>query len=120
MKPREPFSWELEALMHERGIHQVAELQRRLESLDVTLSSSQTHRLVTQRPERLNLTVLAALCEILTCTPDDLIKITPLRWRATKPAARASGGGDNPVVDLADTARPRRARVVPGDPPPGR
>ncbi len=32
-------------------------------------------RLVTQTPERLNLEVLPALCEILACSPSDLVEV---------------------------------------------
>ena len=55
-------------------------------------------------PERLNLEVLSALCEILACSPTDLVEVhrTVVRQRAT--AAN--------VVDMATTVRPRRARVV--------
>ena len=54
------FTWRLEERMHERGIHQITALQRELAAHGIDLSSSQIHRLVTQRPERLNLDVLAA------------------------------------------------------------
>jgi DNA-binding Xre family transcriptional regulator len=98
------FSWRLEERMHERGIHQITALQRELQGHGIDLSSSQIHRLVTQTPERLNLEVLAALCEILACSPAELIEV-----RGTARKRRASGEN---VVDLAATVRPRRARVM--------
>ncbi len=104
------FTWKLEEQMHERGIHQITGLQRELERHGIDLSSSQIHRLVTQTPERLNLEVLAALCEILACSPSELIEL-----RATARKRKASGAN---VVDMAATVRPRRARVV--RPPEGR
>ncbi len=104
------FSWRLEKLMHQKGIHNNAALQRELTAHGISLSGSQTHRLVTQTPERLNLTVLAALCEILTCGPGDLIEIHTVARR--RPAV-----GDDNVVDLAETARPRRAQVTKPDKP---
>lgn len=79
-------------------------MQRELERHGIDLSSSQIHRLVTQVPERLNLEVLAVLCEILVCSPSELIEVAP-KARGRK------ANGDN-VVDLAATVRPRRARVV--------
>lgn len=72
----------------------------------IDLSPSQVHRLVTQAPERLSLPVLAALCDIFTCTPADLI-VTDVEVAAEKKKASAGGG----VVDLASIGRPRRARV---------
>jgi DNA-binding Xre family transcriptional regulator len=91
--------------MHERGIHQITALQRELVSRGIDLSSSQIHRLVTQSPERLNLEVLAALCEILACSPADLVEV-----HATTGQRRAAQGAN--VVDMASTVRPRRARVT--------
>lgn len=103
MAPRR-FTWRLEQRMHERGIHQITSLQRELSGHGIDLSSSQIHRLVTGTPERLNLEVLAALCEILACSPTELIEV-----HAT--ACRKRAGGEN-VVDLASTVRPRRTRVA--------
>jgi DNA-binding Xre family transcriptional regulator len=90
--------------MHERGIHQITALQRELVAHGIDLSSSQIHRLVTQTPERLNLEVLAALCEILACSPTDLIEVHAIR------RTRAAAGAN--VVDMATTIRPKRARVT--------
>lgn len=66
---RANYTWSLEERMHAAGIHQISGLQRELNAHGIEMSSSQMHRLVTQRPERLNLTVLATLCEILRCSP---------------------------------------------------
>jgi DNA-binding Xre family transcriptional regulator len=101
---RSRFTWRLEELMHQRGIHQITALQRELYESGIDLSSSQIHRLVTQSPERLNLEVLAALCEILSCSPAELIEV-----HTTAKRRRVATGN---VVDLAKTVRPRRARVT--------
>ena len=98
------FTWRLAERMHERGIHQITALQRELVAHGIDLSSSQIHRLVTQTPERLNLEVLAALCEILACSPTDLVEVHARR--RTQAAAGAN------VVDMATTIRPKRARVT--------
>jgi DNA-binding Xre family transcriptional regulator len=99
------FTWRLQERMHERGIHQITALQRELVAHGIDLSSSQIHRLVTQTPERLNLEVLSALCEILACSPADLLEV-----HATTRQRRAAQGPN--VVDMATTVRPRRARVT--------
>jgi DNA-binding Xre family transcriptional regulator len=99
------FAWRLEERMHERGIHQITALQRQLAAHGIDLSSSQIHRLVTQTPERLNLEVLAALCEILDCSPAELVEVL------APAAGRRTADGTN-VVDMASTVRPRRARVA--------
>ncbi len=68
----------------------------------VALSAAQTYRLVTGKPERLSLQVLAALCDIFNCTPAELISIGAAtaedKTERERPAAR----------------RPRRARIVEG------
>ena len=99
------FTWRLEERIHERGIHQITALQRELVAHGIDLSSSQIHRLVTQTPERLNLEVLAALCEILACSPADLVEV-----HASARQRKAAQGAN--VVDMATTVRPRRARVT--------
>lgn len=40
----------------------------------VVLSREQVYRLVTQPPQRMSMDTLMALCDILDCTPNDLIK----------------------------------------------
>ncbi len=57
----------------------------------VRLSSAQVYRLVTGTPERLNLGVLAALCDVFGCTPSDLIQCRSQPTPAK--TASAPGGG---------------------------
>jgi DNA-binding Xre family transcriptional regulator len=77
----------------------------------IHLSAAQVYRLVSGTPERLSLPILVALCDILSCTPNDLI--VPHVETATKP--RKAAGGDLPddVLDLNRLGRPRRARITP-------
>lgn len=105
MSDSQRFTWRLEEMMHANGIHQISALQRELQNHGIDLSSSQTHRLVTSTPDRLNLEVLSALCEVLSCSPTDLIEVNYL----TRAKAIAA---DSNVVDLAANARPRRAKVT--------
>lgn len=102
-------TWRLQPVMRAAEVFSNEDLKRRLAGVGVDLSSSQVHRLVTETPERLNLTVLAALCQVLDTTPDDLIHT---RDAQPKPARTASTGSGGNVVDLTDQARPRRARIV--------
>jgi DNA-binding Xre family transcriptional regulator len=60
--------------MAQSGIYTVGELAPRLAEHGVRLSGTQVWRLVTSKPERLNLHTLMVLCEILDCTPNDLIE----------------------------------------------
>jgi len=94
------YRWHLRMVMAARGMFATSELKPLLAARGVTLSREQVYRLVVKVPERLSLTTLAALCDILECTPADLIE--PL---ATPPAAK-----DSKTTPAA--IRPRRARVT--------
>jgi hypothetical protein len=72
----------------------------------VVLSAAQAYRLAAKIPERLSLTTLAALCDIFSCSPTELISV----GAGTSPRP---GAGDAPTIDLAARRRPQRARVDP-------
>lgn len=97
------YHWHLRRLMAERGMFATTDLVPLLADRGVKLSREQVYRLVVRVPERLNLTALAALCDILACTPSDLIE----------PHAEAPASKRPVAVGSAPPARPRRARVVP-------
>jgi DNA-binding Xre family transcriptional regulator len=65
--------WNLRQVMADRGIFQTSELVPLLADRDIHLSREHIYRLVTNTPQRLNTEVLVALCDILACTPNDLI-----------------------------------------------
>ena len=100
------YHWHLRRLMAAHGLFQTTQLVPLLAQRGVRLSREQVYRLVVGTPERLNLATLAALCDILDCSPADLIE--PHRAsRAARREAEAAPGR---------RPRPRRARVLP-DPP---
>lgn len=70
------YEWRLRLLMAQAGMFKATDLTPRLAAHGIALSESQVWRLVTGKPERLNLRVLVALCEILDCQPGDLIALT--------------------------------------------
>jgi hypothetical protein len=72
------------------------------------LSREQVYRLVVGTPERLNLTTLAVLCDILAVTPADLVEITVDNRRPPKTMSQTAPAA---VRNL----RPRRARIVRDD-----
>jgi DNA-binding Xre family transcriptional regulator len=99
------YVWHLRRLMADRGMFATTELVPLLADRGVELSREQVYRLVTRTPERLNLAVLAALCDILDCQAGDLIEpVTRAKKKATKPDRSPT-----PPTKL----RPRRARVLP-------
>jgi DNA-binding Xre family transcriptional regulator len=68
------YTWHLRRLMAERGMFMTSELAPLLAEHGISLSREQVYRLVTQPPQRLSLDTLVALCDILECTPNDLIE----------------------------------------------
>ena len=68
------YRWRLREIMATRGLFATTNLLPLLAERGITLSASQVHRLVTGTPERLSLLVLAALCDLLDVTPNDLIE----------------------------------------------
>jgi DNA-binding Xre family transcriptional regulator len=104
MASKVAYQWHLRRLMAERGMFQTTELVPLLAERGVELSREQVYRLVTKTPQRLNLQVLAALCDILDCAPGDLVE--PYR-----PARGRGRAADAP----SSRPRPRRARVAGGD-----
>ena len=69
----------------------------------------QVYRLVTGTPERLSLRTLVALCDILECTPSDLIE--PVAETARPRAAATGSRGPAP----AGVHQPRRAEITRGE-----
>ena len=103
MKRQVGYHWHLRRLMAEHGMFATTDLIPLLAERGVSLSREQVYRLVVKVPERLNLTALAALCDILDCTPADLIE----------PHAGAPATAKTSSAGSAPPSRPRRARVTP-------
>lgn len=98
------YHWHLRAKMAAAGMFATTDLVPLLAERGVALSREQVYRLVARVPERLSLTTLAALCDILSCTPADLIE--PYRATRSRPTPGDPAGPAAPQ-------RPTRARVLP-------
>ena len=99
------FHWNLRRLMAAHQMWKTTELIPLLRERGAELSASQVYRLVTDKPERLSMKVLIALCDILDCTPADLIdpyvesaarrktagEPAALRWRSSSPTCGRNG-----------------------------
>jgi DNA-binding Xre family transcriptional regulator len=110
MKRKVGYSWRLREVMAQHRIFTATELVPPLRDRGIDLSASQVHRLVSGIPERLSLQVLSALCDILSCTPADLVATT-----AENAGVRKTASGDLPVPAAAAKLRPRPARILPGE-----
>ena len=100
------FHWNLRQLMAAHEIWKTTELIPLLAQRGVTLSVAQVYRLVTDKPERLSMKTLTALCDILSCAPADLID------PYVEAAGRKPAVGDATVIDVRPEFRPERARIV--------
>lgn len=101
------YEWKLRLLLAERGVFHAADLTPLLAEHGVRLSDSQVWRLVTGKPERMNLHTLMVLCVVLDCTPNDLIH----RVERTSSAklSRKRAAGETRQADIA----PKPARIRP-------
>ena len=99
------YRWHLRVLMANRQMFATTDLAPLLAERGITLSATQVYRLVTQTPERLSLPTLMALCDILDCTPNDLIE--PVTEAVT---TKATGTGD--ATAGLKGRRPRRAAIT--------
>ena len=119
------YRWKLREVMAMNGIYATTDLVPLLRERDVDLSISQVHRLVTGTPERLNLTVLAALCDILGVQIADLIETSATEVATARrvvgasiqPARRPARKTLKPVADTGEAGlKPSRVHLVPDDP----
>ena len=90
--------------MAARDLFQTTDLVPLLAERGVHLSREQVYRLVTQPPQRLSMDTLAALCDILDCTPNDLIEVEVANVQVRK----AVGGDDSAPTPLVRRTTIRR------------
>jgi DNA-binding Xre family transcriptional regulator len=102
------FHWKLRQMMAAHDLWKTTQLAPLLRERGVELSAAQIYRLVTDKPERLSMKVLIALCDIFDCTPADLI--TPYVVSARQP--RAASGESTGAAELTPELRPERARIT--------
>lgn len=95
--------WNLRQVMATHGLFQTSDLVPLLAERDVHLSRQYVHKLVTKAPQRINTDLLAALCDALDCSPNDLLALDVEETEKTA----ASGDSGPGIGDL----RPVRAKV---------
>lgn len=103
-RKRLDYQWKLRQLMAAHEMWKTTQLAPLLRERGVELSSAQIYRLVAEKPERLSMKVLVALCDIFDCTPNDLIAPEVVALRTQK----AADGAVAAVPEL----RPERARIT--------
>jgi len=116
MRRKMGYRWHLRQLMAARNMFATSDLVPKLAERGIELSREQVYRLVAGTPERLNLHVLAALCDILECGPEELFEPVVEPTQLRKSASSASSGGAAGRADGSVSSkppRPPRARLVP-------
>ncbi|WP_328401138.1 helix-turn-helix domain-containing protein [Nocardia sp. NBC_00403] len=108
MKRTVGYTWRLREVMAVQRVFTATELVQLLHERGINLSASQVHRLVSGTPERLSLQVLSALCDILACTPADLV-VTSAENAGVRRTGTADTTAQPPVVAKL---RPRPARIL--------
>jgi DNA-binding Xre family transcriptional regulator len=98
------YRWNLRRLMAGKELWQTTDLGPLLAERGITLSREQVFRLVTQPPQRLSMDTLAALCDILNCTPNDLIEIEAVNAEVRKTTGESRGPG--PAVRRTSIRKP--------------
>lgn len=106
------YEWRLREVMASRGMFSTTKLAPLLEERGINLSSSQIYRLAAEKPERLNLHVLAALMDILGCTADDLIQQVELGQAAATGTENATANDGGAATLRERGIRPKRMRVT--------
>ena len=116
MKRTVGYAWHLRARMAEKHMFQTSDLMPPLAERGIHLSREQVYRLVTQPPQRLSMDTLAALCDILDVTPNDLIEVTAAGPAGPQARRRWWRGGADGAAH--HDPPPRRAGVTRSGRPP--
>lgn len=107
VKRQVDYAWRLREFMAAHGMFHTTELMQPLRDRGIDLSTSQVHRLVTGKPERLSLALLAALCDIFDTDPGELVTTT-----AANTGVRRTAVGDQSAPANIPELRPKRARIT--------
>jgi DNA-binding Xre family transcriptional regulator len=101
------YQWRLAEVMARHGMHTSTVLTPLLRERGIDLSPSQVYRLVTGRPERVSLRLLAAVCDIFGCGPEEFLTVTAADAPHRRKAAAAGQ-----VTRITDAIKPVRARIT--------
>lgn len=109
MTKRLAAEWHLRKLLALKGVFNTTDLVPLLAERGINISRSHAHRLVVATPSHISLDILVALCDILQCSPSDLIEAVAQDIKLKKVAGRRPEAKDPPT---ARTLKPVRARIA--------
>lgn len=101
--------WNLRMKAAERGIWKSAELRRQLARAGLEMSAGKMSALWTGTPVTIRLDDLDVICDVLDCSPSDLLIREPARVAERRPRQASEAGTAHPPV----TPRLGRNRSVP-------
>lgn len=107
--------WHLRQVMASRGLFQTSELVPLLAQRGVELSRQYVHKLVTTAPQRINTDLLAALCDILECKPNDLLEPVVISAEQTRTGTEDRGEEGLGIGDLRPIKATIRRPHTPGE-----
>ena len=110
------YHWHLRRVMSLNEMHSTTDLVPLLADRGVVMTPTQVYRIVTGEPERLNMRLLSALCDIFGCTPNDLIEPHVVATSTRRRKAAGSAGVERATRSKTDSkTRPRRATIKGAD-----
>ena len=68
-------TWNLRQVMASAGMFKTTDLVEPLAARGINISKQMIYKVVTGTPQRINIDLLAALCDILDCTPNELLEL---------------------------------------------
>lgn len=86
--------WNLRQIMASAGMFKTTDLVEPLAARGINISKQMIYKVVTGTPQRINVDLLAALCDILDCTPNDFLELTYEQKPKPRVPAGTAGIGD--------------------------
>ena len=109
------YHWHLRKIMSEHGMFATTDLLPLLADRGVVMNASQVYRIVTGAPERMNMALLAALCDIFGASPNDLIE--PYVVATSQRGRRTGTTAPSTPAPPRSKNRPTRATIRGADQP---
>lgn len=103
------YRWHVRKVMNEHGMQSTTDLVPLLADRGVVMNVSQVYRIVSGTPERMNMQLLAALCDIFGCTPSDLIE--PYVASSSRRGRKTGTAGPVKPPTTGSKNRPTRATI---------
>lgn len=100
------YEWKLRELMALKGLWHTSHLVEPLAKRGIELSRTQVYRLVSQRPGRVTIPLLVALCDILECKFEDLVvpkKVGSVQAPRCRKVTRTKAVNETPLADPVPT-----------------